>query len=196
MAALCHGMRVMSRFIVSVSMVAYFLCGASVRACARGRTEFDRGSVRNAVQFDLSGTGTAPGLTIRGTRKFTSHLAIEGSLPVSWPSQDFGESTLFAPEAHLQYHWRTGALRPFAGGGAGVAWTDAGIFGNSELNLTLSAAVGTKVDLSDRLALFGELRLRGIKHNFAGSTAEWLGGISWRVGGPQSVEQVSCAVQR
>ena len=139
------------------------------------------------MQFDLSGAGTAPGLTIRGARALTNQLAIEGSLPVSWPSQDFGRSKLFAPEAHLQYHWQTGSFRPYVGGGAGLAWTDAGIFGNSDLNLTLSAAVGTKFDLTNRIALLGELRLRGIKHNFAGSTAEWMGGISWRLGGPTSL---------
>lgn len=129
------------------------------RARASG-TELDRrGCGCRAVRFVRD--GTAPGLTIRAARALTNHLAIEGSLPVSWLSQDFGRSKLFAPEA-LQYYWQTGSFRPYVGGGAGFTWTDAGIFGNSDLNLTLSAAVGTKFDLTNRLDLLGELRLRGI----------------------------------
>jgi hypothetical protein len=32
---------------------------------------------------DLSGVGNAVGMTIRGTRALTSHLALEASLPVA-----------------------------------------------------------------------------------------------------------------
>lgn len=134
------------------------------------------------VQYDLSGVGDAPGMTIRATRALTNHLAVEGSLPISWPMQNFGASKLFAPEAHLQYHWLVGRFRPYAGGGGGFSWTDRGAFGRSGVNLTLSMAGGARFDLTDRLALLGELRLRGIKRDFAGSTAEWMGGVSWRLG--------------
>ena len=134
------------------------------------------------VQYDLNGVGNAAGMTIRGTRALTDHLALEGSLPVAWPMQTFGRTTLFAPEAHLQYHWLAGRFRPYAGGGGGLSWTDAGVFGTSDVNLTLSVAGGTRFDVTGRLALLGELRLRGIKRNFAGSTAEWMGGLSWRLG--------------
>jgi hypothetical protein len=134
------------------------------------------------VQYDLNGVGNAAGMTIRGTRALTNHLAIEGSLPVAWPMQSFGRTRLFAPEAHLQYHWFVGRFRPYAGGGGGVSWTDRGVFGTSDANLTLSVAGGTRFDITDRVALLGELRLRGIKRDFAASTAEWMGGISWRLG--------------
>jgi Outer membrane protein beta-barrel domain len=134
------------------------------------------------VQYDLNGVGNAVGITIRGTRAVTEHLAIEASLPVSWPTQTFGDSRLFAPEAHLQYHWLAGRFRPYAGGGAGFAWTDAGALATSDVNLTLSMAGGTRFEVTDRFALLAELRLRGIERDFAGSTAEWLGGVSWRLG--------------
>ena len=178
----------MNRVVVSVCMAAAFLCAAGVRNAHAQAAQNSITVGVGAVQFDLSGTGTAPGLTIRGARALTNHLVLEGSLPVSWPTQDFGGSKLYAPEAHLQYHWQAGSFRPYVGGGAGFAWTDAGIFGNGDVNLTLSAAVGTKFALTDRVALLGELRLRGIKHNFAGSTAEWIGGISWRLGGTSSMK--------
>jgi hypothetical protein len=132
------------------------------------------------VEFDLSGVGTAPGMIIRASRALTPHVAVEGSFPMSWLSEDFGRSMLFAPEAHLQYHWQAGSLRPYVGAGAGVAWRDRGPLGNSEANLTLSVAGGTLFDLTDRLALLGELRLRGIERDFAGSTADFVGGLCWR----------------
>ena len=134
------------------------------------------------VQYDLVGVGNAVGMTLRGTRALTNHLAVEGSLPVAWPVESVGRTRLSSPEAHLQYHWRVGSFRPYAGGGGGVSWRDAGALGRSEVNLTLSAAGGTRFDITDRIALLGELRLRGIKRNFAASTAEWMGGISWRLG--------------
>jgi hypothetical protein len=134
----------------------------------------------SVMEFDLTGVGTAPGMTIRGSRALTGHLAIEGSFPMSWLSEDFGKSRLFAPEAHLQYHWQAGSFRPYVGGGAGIAWRNRGVFGRSDANLTLSVAGGTRFDLTERLALIGELRLRGIKRNFAGSTADFTSGVSWR----------------
>ena len=108
---------------LSVCRAALFLCvtlvGTAHAQAAQNSIEVGAA----AVQFDLSGTGTAPGLTIRGARAVTNRLTIAGSLPVSWPSQDYGKSKLFAPEAQLQYHWRTGSFRPYVGGGAGFAWT-------------------------------------------------------------------------
>jgi hypothetical protein len=144
-------------------------------------------AARNAVaagfsltEFDLSGVGTARGVTLRASRALTDHVAIEGSLPMAWLNEDFGKSRLFAPEAQLQYHWRVRAFRPYVGGGAGMAWRDRGVLGHSSLNLTLSVAGGTRVDLTDRLALVGEVRLRGVERDFAGSTTDITTGVSWR----------------
>jgi len=104
------------------------------------------------VQYDLVGVGNAVGTTIRSTRALTNHLTVEGSLPLAWPVESFGRTRLSSPEAHLQYHWRVGSFRPYAGGGGGVSWRDAGALGRSEVNLTLSAAGGMRFDIfgSDR----------------------------------------------
>ena len=171
-----------NRVFTSVFVVASFLVCATARTAHAQAAQNTVVAGIGAVQFDLSGTGTAPGMTIRATRALSNHLAVEGSLPVAWPTQDFGRSKLFAPEAQLQYHWLAGPFRPYVGGGAGFAWTDAGPLGNSDVNLTLSMAGGTRVDITDRFAVLGELRLRGIERDFAGSTAEWMGGLSWRFG--------------
>src|SRR5688572_7413985 len=72
------------------------------------------------VQYDLVGVGNAVGTTIRSTRALTNHLTVEGSLPLAWPVESFGRTRLSSPEAHLQYHWRVGSFRPYAGGGGGV----------------------------------------------------------------------------
>jgi len=56
----------------------------------------------------------------------------------------------------------------------------ASLFGNSDANLTLSVAGGMRFDVTERLAVLGELRLRGIERDFSGSTSDFLGGLSWR----------------
>jgi opacity protein-like surface antigen len=97
------------------------------------------------------------------------------------PDQQFGDSTLIGPEAQLQYHWRLGRFRPYAGGGVGFAYVKSDFIG-SDTDLTLSAAGGVRFDLNSRTAVLGEMRLRGFEREFAGSTAEWVGGLSWRLG--------------
>jgi hypothetical protein len=169
------------RVFSSVCLVCFVFLAAARGAHAQA-AQNTLGAGVGVVQYDLNGVGNAAGLTVRGTRALTNHLAVEGSLPVAWPRETFGRTRLFAPEAHLQYHWLAGSFRPYAGGGAGFAWRDRGAFAADELNLTLSVAGGTRFDLTERVALLGELRLRGIERDFAASTAEWMGGVSWRLG--------------
>ena len=49
-------------------------------------------------------------------------------------------------------------------------------------DFTLSGAGGVRFDVTDRAAIMGEMRVRGIEIDFAGSTAEWVGGVTWRLG--------------
>src|SRR5688572_30044523 len=151
-----------ARVFTSVCLIVSFLVFGTSRTIHAQASQNTLVAGLGVVQFDLSGTGSAPGMSIRVTRALTNHLGVEGSFPVAWPMQDFGGSKLFAPEAHLQYHWLAGPFRPYAGGGAGFAWTDGGALGRSDVNLTLSIAGGTRFHITDRLALLGELRLRGI----------------------------------
>src|SRR5512145_1540724 len=60
------------------------------------------------VDYDLSGVGNAPGLAVRATRNLTPGLRLEFGGLYSKPNQQFGPSTLFAPEAQLQYRWAAG----------------------------------------------------------------------------------------
>lgn len=131
------------------------------------------------VNYDLSGTGNEIGIFGRGTAALTRGLAVEGNLLFAWPEQQFGGSRITAADAHLQYHWRLARVRPFVGGGLGFMLTRADFISKNQF--TLSAAGGARFDITDRWSMLGELRLRGIDE-FAGSTAELLGGVSYRVG--------------
>src|SRR5688500_15440134 len=103
------------RMFTSVWLVASFVVLATVRSAHAQAAQNTLVASSGVMQYDLSGVGAAPGMSIRATRALTDHLAVEGSLPVAWPTQVFGKSKLFAPEAHLQYHWLAGAFRPYVG---------------------------------------------------------------------------------
>jgi hypothetical protein len=131
------------------------------------------------IDYDLSGTGNAPALAVRATRHLTSHLLVELGGVVAKPDQQFGPSTLFMPEAQLQYRWRAGRVSPYIGGGIGTALVKSDF--HSDWDPTLSVAVGTGVRLTDRLGVTGELRLRGHEWRFVGTTAEISAGLAWRI---------------
>jgi hypothetical protein len=134
------------------------------------------------MNFDLSGTGTTLGTSVRVTQALTPHVAVETGLLFARPVlQDGNRATLFTPEVHLQYHWRLGNVAPYAGGGVGFTHRSREGFGVT--NLALSTAGGARYYVNDATAIVGEFRLRGVHHDFAGSTAEWLGGVSFSFGG-------------
>lgn len=131
------------------------------------------------IDYDLSGTGSTPGLAVRATRHLTSHVLVEFGGVFARPEQQFGPSALFMPEAQLQYRWRAGRISPYIGGGIGTALVKSDF--HSDWDSTLSVAVGTGVRLTDRLALTGELRIRGHEWRFVGTTADISAGLAWRI---------------
>jgi len=52
----------------------------------------------------------------------------------------------------------------------------------SVTDLTLSAAGGARVDLTQRVAATGDFRLRGLGRDFSATTAEWIAGLSFAIG--------------
>lgn len=136
--------------------------------------------VTGLMEFDLSGTGTTIPVSIRATMPMTRRLALELGATMAAPQQQFGSSTFVAPEAHVRYSWTLGAVEPFIVGGGGLSVIRAGL-GDARWEPTLSGGGGIKVHLDDRIYVIGEMRLRGIAENFSASTAEWLGGIGWRL---------------
>jgi hypothetical protein len=132
------------------------------------------------VNFDLSGTGNALGVGFRGTRALTNHVALEVNTLLAWPQLQGGRAMLVAPEAHLQYRWRIGRFAPYAGGGIGFAHQSRDF--SDVTDVTFSTAGGMRAYLNDRVALMGELRIRGFGTDFGGSTADVLGGLSFDLG--------------
>jgi hypothetical protein len=47
---------------------------------------------------------------------------------------------------------------------------------------TLSFAGGSRIQLTERLGLFGEFRVRGVEWDFVGTTTDVIGGIVLRLG--------------
>lgn len=131
------------------------------------------------MNFDLSGVGNTWVTSVRGTRAFTDHVALEAGVVIARPQQTFDRVIFLAPEAHLQYFWNVGRVRPYGGGGVGFLYRDSELY-DARVNLTLSAAGGARVDVTNTTSLFGEMRLRGIGRSFGASTAEWFGGVVWR----------------
>ena len=131
------------------------------------------------MNFDLSGVGNTWVSGFRGTRALTDRFALEAGVAVAFPQQTSDRVIFLAPEAHLQYFWKVGRVRPYGGGGVGFLYRDSDLY-LAKVNLTLSAAGGARVDVTDTTAVFGEMRLRGIGRDFGASTAEWIGGVVWR----------------
>jgi hypothetical protein len=132
------------------------------------------------INYDLSGTGSSAGIAVRTRRNLTSNVGLELGGLFARPEQQFGPSTLFVPEAQLQYRWGAGRWSPYVGGGIGAALVKSDF--RNDWDPTLSVAVGTGVRLTERLGVTGEFRLRGHEWDFVGSTAEISAGLAWRFG--------------
>ena len=170
--------RVLSLFTVAAVLVFSQATAVSAQETAARNTI---SATAGALNFDLSGTGTTVGVAVRGTRALTPHVALETGVLFARPDlQGGGRATLFAPEVHLQYHWRTGMFAPYAGGGIGFGHQSRD--GSSVTNLALSAAGGMRAYITPRVALLGEFRLRGLQRDFAATTAEIMGGLSVDLG--------------
>ncbi len=142
------------------------------------------------IDFDLSGTGKAYGTMVRMKRHLSPHLALEFRglyakycgdqfLGECEPIQLRGSTTLFVPEAQLQYRWNLGRVSPYVGGGVGLSRVKSAIV--TKWDPTFSAAVGTAVYFTDRLGITGEFRLRGHETRFTGTTSEISAGLVWRL---------------
>jgi hypothetical protein len=162
-------------------MSAALMVGVSQDAAAQ--TAPVQNSVSAAVglvNFDVDGVATTVGLSGRASIAVTPRVAVEANL--SWARNDeTGTSDMWVAEAHVHYFWQVAnRVRPYAGGGAGI-FINQGEF-LTDRSLTLSAAGGLRVDLTDRMSALGEFRIRGVEIDFAGSLVEIWGGLTFRLG--------------
>lgn len=178
-----------SGFRAGLSLIVAVLIAGTSAAQAQDRPWGDLSVSTGRLDFDLNGTGKAYGVAVRTKRHLTSHLSLEmGGMFARYCGdqtlgkcdeiQRRGTTTLFMPEAQLQYRWNLGRVSPYVGGGVGVARR--GLLDRSLWDATFSASVGTAVYVTDRLGITGDFRLRGHETNFAGTTSEITAGLVWR----------------
>jgi hypothetical protein len=136
--------------------------------------------VAGVSQFDLSGTGDAFTVALRFDAEITPVLVWEATVGVTPDAQDIDDATLVIPEAQVQLQWPA-RLSPYIGGGGGISlYFKDEASGGTDTEPTFSGAVGVRFALAEQAGMRGELRVRGIGTDFAGSTAEWTAGISYR----------------
>ena len=160
------------------AVTAFFVCGS--HASAQDAPQRATGTfVAGALQYDLSGTGTTGFVGVRVDRALRRLLLLEAGVTYAQYTPDVADKTLalLFPEVQLQLQGSSSRLRPFVGAGIGPAFTWGG--GETNTELSLSAGVGARYDMSDVWGLRGEIRLRTIDP-FVGSAAEWTAGISRR----------------
>jgi hypothetical protein len=172
------------RIIRTLSFASALLIAGSVSAYAQNETSLLVGG--GAMNFDLSGTGTTPAFTARVSREIGANFVVEGSVLFAKPEQQFGPSTVIAPEVQLQYHLPIGRFTPYLGAGIGTFRESPNVIDDildgADWTPTISFAGGTRVSLNDRVGLFGELRIRGVEWDFVGTTADIMGGVVVRLG--------------
>ena len=94
------------------------------------------------LDYDLSGTGNAPGLAIRSTKNLSTNVSVEFGGVYAAPSQQFGSSSLFMPEAQLRYRWNVGRFFPYVGAGLGAARVGSDFHTDWDPTMSFSAGTG------------------------------------------------------
>ena len=162
-------------------------CGAVVAtgliliaAPAPARAQDVRGIVTlaaGAANYDLSGVGWAPVVAARVGLAFGPWLVLEPAIAwLRYEAQDDEDITLLFPEVQLQLEVLHGSARPYLGAGAG--WARADGPGTSSSDLTLSLSAGIRTRLNDTVGFVGEMRIRSIDP-FAGTTADLTAGLTF-----------------
>jgi hypothetical protein len=132
--------------------------------------------------YQLSESGLAPMLAIRGSMPISSVLVLEAGV-VGTRSDQVGRSAMFlAPEAQVQIALPFESFVPYMGLGLGAVvdfiGTDAG---SSQLSMTVSGSLGIRSWLNERIGIQTEFRGRGIGFDFARSSSEYSLGLAWRM---------------
>jgi hypothetical protein len=136
--------------------------------------------VGGAWEYDLSGTGTSGFGGLRLELPVRRVLVIEPGLTYAHYSSQFelGVNYLL-PEIQAQIQVPGRWVRPFLGGGLGLAYAWAE--GASATDLTLSGSAGVRVRVAELWSTRAELRVRSIDPSHDnGTVAEWTLGIARR----------------
>lgn len=162
----------------SVILPFVLLLSGSLPAFAQEST-WDLGISAARIDYDVSGTGSAAGVAVRAVRHLTPHVAVEVRGLLARPALQSGPATLFAPDLQVQYRWQIARVSPYVGGGIGFATIKKQFPFRTDWDTTTTVGGGATVRLTDRVALTGELRLRGFELDYVGSTGEFSVGLTW-----------------
>ncbi len=134
-------------------------------------------------QYQLTESGLAPMVAIRGSAPASSVLLVEAGVVASRPAQQVGGNNFWmAPEAQLQLVVPFDRIVPYMGLGAGAVFD----FRNPELggtqtSFTVSGSLGIRAWVLRRGGFQMEYRGRGIGVDFNGTSSEYTAGMIWRI---------------
>ena len=164
--------------------VVLALASSPVLLLAQGSTSVPAVSVQlmaGVSQYDYSGTGTALHLAGRLVRPFGRFIVGEAGVGYTRYDLDVGNEKVqhLIPEVGLQAQFPLGkVLAPYVGVGVGGSFV--WISDATELEPTVSGALGIRAAIASVASLIGELRVRGTGSGFEGAAAEWTVGIGFR----------------
>ena len=169
----------LSTFLVGVVLIFTGAAAAFAQETTAARSTIS--AATGSMNFDLSGTGNTWNVAVRGTKALTPHVALEVGGLFARPHLQSGIGTVILPEAQLQYHWRANKIAPYAGGGIGFIHQRQEFLGITAAtnNFALGAVGGARFYFNDRVPALGEYRIHTIERDFAGTTAEIMGGVSY-----------------
>lgn len=167
------GRRAMRFLVLVVAMFAFGGWAGTAMGQSSGVTV-----LAGASSYDLSGVGNAWFSGARFDARPIRFLVLEAGLHYfHYTAQSDDRVRHLIPEAQLQFEPVRGPFRPYLGAGAGAAWL---IWrGDNSIELSLSAALGFRVDLRGSWGLLAEGRVRSIDP-WVGSLGELGLGISRR----------------
>ena len=133
-------------------------------------------------QYDLPSTGLTPMLALRAATPINTALMLEGSLVGARPEHNGRASILLIPEVQLQIAVPFTGVVPHMGLGIGSAFDfRPAEAGGTQVDLTVSGALGVRTRIGDRFGLIAEFRGRGIGMDFEGTSSEYTVGLNWHL---------------
>ena len=159
----------------ALTVIAFATTPAQSTAASRASLSLGAGT----ALFDLSGTGWAPMVAMRGALPLGSFFAVDGGVVAAWPAQQFMSfNTLLVPEVGMEFHLPT-RVAAYLGADVGRALNFRRDLADAQ-DISYSGAFGTRFWMTERRGLVAEFRLRGIGQRFTGAEAEYTLGMVWR----------------
>lgn len=165
----------------SLAVIAVVMSGLAAPALsAQTRVSLHRG----VGQYDLSGVDEGTVTAVRLTSDFSRHFSADVGVSFVELEQAFGETTLYQPEVQLQARLPFGRFSPHAGVGVGMAidvpGDDNPLGVETDRDFTMHAGLGLRVDVTRRLGVLVDGRIRNIGDPWIATGTDGTIGLSYR----------------